>query len=145
MGAAGRGGGAGDHVAGQGCDLGLEAGGDPLGAVEGALGVRHPGGGDQLAGAAEHVLGLAGGHAGQLDHDPVAAQRRHQRLVDAQAVDAAVDDRDLFGLHVGGRAARGQVFEAQLHVGAALDVEALVDVELPVAEVRRQVRRVSGE
>src|SRR4029077_13198832 len=66
------------------------------------FGVWNPGGIDQLGDPSDHLLCLVGGDTGQVDRDPVVARAADVRLVDAQRVDAPVDDGDGSLLNVGG-------------------------------------------
>src|SRR5581483_1990175 len=91
--------------------------------------------------------------AGQLHEDLVLAETLDDRLRDAEAVDAAIDDLDRLGLQraLRGRHARRQLLglHAEDELRAALEVKAEVGldllVDLDVAQVEADARAVERE
>src|ERR1700682_2211199 len=102
---------------------------------------------DQLGNRADGLLRLVGGHAGEVDCDPVVvgASPTNFRLADAQSVHALVDHVDGPLLDVGARLSGRKVDQPVVDVRAAREVEASVDVELPATEVRRQAGDVTRQ
>ena len=135
--------GARDGVARQPGELGSVAGCD----TSGYLGVCNPSRVDELGDRANGLLGLLGCDSGKVDGDPivVVAGATHLRLAHAKGVDALEDDRDGPLLNVGARLAGREVGEQVVDVRSTGQVQALVDVNLPAAEVRGQARHASGE
>jgi len=106
--------------------------------------VEPAGGADQGA----HLLLV--GHAGDLDHDAVAALCLHDRLGHAELVDAVLDDRPDVGQRVGRDRHAVRRHGAVLAAQAALEVEpeARIDLGRRVAERPvewREVDRDRGE
>src|SRR5207237_7149000 len=81
----------------------------------------------------------------QVDSDAVvvAAGAADLRLADVEGVDTLVDHRNGSLLHVGAALARREVGERVIDVSTAGQVQALVEVKLPAAEVGRQTRQVA--
>ena len=136
-------GGARDVVAGEARELRLVAGLWPCRDLR----VRHPPGVDELVDGPDHLLRLVGGDPGEVDGDAVVVRARAADLglADTQRVDALGDDGDGLLLHVGSRLPDREVRELVVDMCPAGQVEALVEVQLPAAEVGWQAGNVSGE
>jgi len=132
-----------DVVTGKARECGLEA---RLGTAL-DLGVGNPLRVDELVHGADDLLRLVSGDAGEVDGDAVVVRTRAPDLglAHTQGVDALGDDADRPLLHGGPRLAWREVRQLVVDVGPTGEVQALVEVELPAAEVGRQPRSVAGQ